>query len=615
MALMSNLPALGEGEEVDPQATALAYFIDKGYTPQQAAGIVGNLIQESGSGLNTTAVHDGGTGFGIAGFRDPTPGQGRKTNLLNFAKGSSADPRDLFTQLDFVHKELQGSEGAANRNLLRASDPASAATAFAGYERPQGWSAANPMGAHGIQNRIDNAQALAPLAGQLASAGEGQEIEVNDAPVGGRAFAAGKGIMGGSGMISGTAGSDTMTGSGGSDRFSGGLMNKPYQPGDQGDDVGSVLGAIGQALLSGTRQNPMANLPKILQAQQEAANRREDRRYGMYKDQRNFDVGRQDAAQSQANTDRSFGLQGRQVDNAEANTKFTQGIQTSQEARAAADANKPKVMADSSGGIVAVSPDGASIKTLAPGQKVLTESGKVEERKAILRSQGKDPDAPENQPFVLNGKMPDSKAPTVQKIKQADGSEISVQWDDAKNAWVPMVAPEGGNAVRPTGKAMTEAQGKDVVFFDRGAAAHDTLNKHGDALKSGVQRGLGDVPRVGNYMTSEDYKLGKNAEELFLSAFLRKESGAAIGPSEFNMYGRMFIPQPGDPDSVVKQKAENRRIGLASIKEGLPPAVAMTRVTEANPEKVTTQEQYNNLAPGAAYIDPFGKKRVKGGAQ
>lgn len=194
MALMSNL-ALEPGEEIDPQATALAYFIDKGYTPQQAAGIVGNLVQESGSSLNTRAVHDGGTGFGIAGFRDPTPGRGRKTNLLNFAKSSGADPSDLFTQLDFVHRELQGPEGTANRNLQRASDPASAATAFVGYERPQGWSAENPMGAHGITNRIGNAQALAPLAGQLASAGEGQEIEVNDAPVGGRAFADRKSVV------------------------------------------------------------------------------------------------------------------------------------------------------------------------------------------------------------------------------------------------------------------------------------------------------------------------------------------------------------------------------------------------------------------------------------
>ena len=94
----------------DNAAMALSFLQEKGWSQQAAAGMVGNLIQESGKNLNTRAVHDGGTGIGIAGFRDPKPGQGRKTNLMNFARQRNMDPFDLKTQLSFVDHELRTSE-------------------------------------------------------------------------------------------------------------------------------------------------------------------------------------------------------------------------------------------------------------------------------------------------------------------------------------------------------------------------------------------------------------------------------------------------------------------------------------------------------------------------
>jgi hypothetical protein len=53
----------------DNAAFALQHLQGKGWPAPAAAAMVGNLIQESGRNLNTRAVHDQGTGIGIAGFR------------------------------------------------------------------------------------------------------------------------------------------------------------------------------------------------------------------------------------------------------------------------------------------------------------------------------------------------------------------------------------------------------------------------------------------------------------------------------------------------------------------------------------------------------------------
>lgn len=401
--------------------------------------------------------------------------------------------------------------------------------------------------------------------------------------------------------------------------FQRGAMADAYKPEEEGWNVpvGNTISAIGQALLSGTRQSPLSSLPQIMAQQKALADKREDRRYGMYKDNRDFGFRQTESDRAQANTDRGFGLQTEQFGLTKSNTAADNDRADAQLQLQKDNAAKPDRVTTADGGVVELPKDGSAPVVRIPGQKIQTESGKVAERRELAKGiPGLDEGTPQHSQYLLNGKLPEgvSAAPTTRNIKQADGSEIAVQWDGDSKKWVPLVAPEGGNAVRPQGKALTEAQGKDVVFYDRGFAANSTLNDKGTALQSGGQQLANKVPGVGNYATGEDFKLAKNAEELFLAAFLRKESGAAISDPEYGRYQRMFIPRPGDPPKVVEQLAENRRIALESVKAGLPPSVAAARVTESNPSKVTTQADYDALAPGMHYVDPFGKKRVKGGA-
>jgi hypothetical protein len=85
---------------------AYDYFRGQGFTNFQAAGIVGNLDQESGIDP-TISQQNGGPGRGIAqwsagGRWDTDPGD----NLMAFAAMEGASPTDLQTQLDFIMFEL-----------------------------------------------------------------------------------------------------------------------------------------------------------------------------------------------------------------------------------------------------------------------------------------------------------------------------------------------------------------------------------------------------------------------------------------------------------------------------------------------------------------------------
>jgi hypothetical protein len=101
-------------------------------------------------------VHDKGTGLGIAGHRLE-----RLDAMKAFAASKGKPVNDFQTQLEFIDQELQTTEKDTGKALKSARTADEAARAFISFERPQGWTAANPEAGHGYANRVANAQALA----------------------------------------------------------------------------------------------------------------------------------------------------------------------------------------------------------------------------------------------------------------------------------------------------------------------------------------------------------------------------------------------------------------------------------------------------------------------
>jgi hypothetical protein len=138
-------------------AQAHAFFISKGYTPEQSAGIVGNLVHESGVNPNSYTPNDAGTGpsAGIAQFHAE-----RLTALKAYAASVGKPANDFQTQLGFIDKELHTTESGTLAKLQGAKTPEQAAAAFIDYERPSGWSPQNPAGGMGYQSRINLARSV-----------------------------------------------------------------------------------------------------------------------------------------------------------------------------------------------------------------------------------------------------------------------------------------------------------------------------------------------------------------------------------------------------------------------------------------------------------------------
>lgn len=141
------------------------FFSGKGLKDFQIAGILGNVSRESS--FNPTAVGDAGKALGLFQWNDRAPA------MLN-AIGGRGNLGNVQSQLEYAWKELQTSESGAFSRLMKSTNLRDATSAFAGFERPRGWSALNPEGADGFSSRLSGAQeALSKFGGSVNSAGSG----------------------------------------------------------------------------------------------------------------------------------------------------------------------------------------------------------------------------------------------------------------------------------------------------------------------------------------------------------------------------------------------------------------------------------------------------------
>ncbi|MGC4120936.1 MAG: phage tail tip lysozyme [Myxococcales bacterium] len=111
-------------------AQAIDFFMAKGLTREQAAGIAGNLFHESGFSPN--AVGDSGTSFGIAQWH-----QGRGDAMKSWTQAHGYASNSFKGQLEFLWHELNNSESNALNKLRQTTTAYDAGMSFQRYfERP-----------------------------------------------------------------------------------------------------------------------------------------------------------------------------------------------------------------------------------------------------------------------------------------------------------------------------------------------------------------------------------------------------------------------------------------------------------------------------------------------
>jgi hypothetical protein len=116
------------------------------------------------------------------------------------------------------------------------------------------------------------------------------------------------------------------------------------------------------------------------------------------------------------------------------------------------------------------------------------------------------------------------------------------------------------------GVQLNEGQGKAQNFYTRMASAEQDLGRLGLDPDSFVGKTAYAVaPDLTAMMSSDARNTARSAVENFISATLRKESGAAIGPLEFLRQYRIYYPSPGAGPDEVETKRKQRELAIRGM--------------------------------------------------
>jgi hypothetical protein len=158
-------------------------------------------------------------------------------------------------------------------------------------------------------------------------------------------------------------------------------------------------------------------------------------------------------------------------------------------------------------------------------------------------------------------------------------------------AGVAGAAPVAATPLKGKGKdtALTESQGNATAYGMRMKEANSILEplekagKTNTGLISGAVGGtIGLIPFIGDKLEgvsgsvfnvlpqilgglSPEQQQTAQARINFITALLRKESGAAISASEFATAEKNYFPKPGDDDKAIAQKQQARKTAIRAM--------------------------------------------------
>lgn len=125
------------------------------------------------------------------------------------------------------------------------------------------------------------------------------------------------------------------------------------------------------------------------------------------------------------------------------------------------------------------------------------------------------------------------------------------------------------------GKPLTESQSNATAFGIRAKEANLILKGLEDKgyRTGGVIKGTAEsIPLIGgalgktlNWTAGDEQQATSQARKNFVTAVLRKESGASISPTEFENEEKKYFPQVGDSAAVVLQKQKARETAIKAL--------------------------------------------------
>ncbi len=152
--------------------------------------------------------------------------------------------------------------------------------------------------------------------------------------------------------------------------------------------------------------------------------------------------------------------------------------------------------------------------------------------------------------------------------------EAEAKWASALQQEQAKIGMQGAEHDRQQNTATPNSeQALSSGFADRMTNSERLIRQYGSALTNAGAKAKDMIPfGLGNYGQSPEYQQAKQARDDFINAQLRRESGAAIAPSEYTNADRQYFPQPGDSPEVIAQKERNRQLALEGMVRNSGPA-------------------------------------------
>lgn len=157
------------------------------------------------------------------------------------------------------------------------------------------------------------------------------------------------------------------------------------------------------------------------------------------------------------------------------------------------------------------------------------------------------------------------------ELRRMELSERASARADAASARQAAADERRAAADERTSQQTREAEDKAAAFLTRALGSNTSYEKQdigprgyvGQKLKDNAPDLLNQLPSwMGN---SPERQVADSAQDEFIAATLRQDSGAAIPPEELERQRRIYFPMPGDSDEAIAQKRSARLRAIAGL--------------------------------------------------
>lgn len=186
------------------------------------------------------------------------------------------------------------------------------------------------------------------------------------------------------------------------------------------------------------------------------------------------------------------------------------------------------------------------------------------------------------------------------QVLQSDSGPLLV---NTKTGSGRAITGPDGEVLAGVTKPLNDSQSKALLFGTRMQEADKVLNQ---LAAKGVSTSVpgSRAPGIGGIITafsSDEQQQLDQAKRDFMTATLRRESGASISPGEFDTADKQYFPQVGDSPGVIAQKARNRQLALNGVLVEVPEKqrksitpVSVTPTAKAAPSKTASGATVSN---------------------